>query len=128
LRGTRDVVVIVAFVVVGSVIEFVVVIVVGVVEEVVEVLVVVIVVVVAVQLSMLVDAVNLVCVPIGHGVHHDEFIASVALEYVSSGHGVGAVEFIGQKFPAPHAIAGAEGLGQYVPGRQVYEKFQTRSE
>ena len=47
---------------------------------------------------------------------------------VSRGHGVGAVEFSGQKFPAPHATAGDEALGQYVPGRQVYEKFQTRSE
>ncbi len=43
------------------------------------------------------------------------------------GHGVGAEEFSGQKFPAPHAIAGAEAFGQYVPGRQRYEKFQTRS-
>ena len=58
----------------------------------------------------------------------DEFVASVVLEYVSSGHGVGAVEFSGQKFPAPHATAGDEALGQYVPGRHVYEKFQTRSE
>ncbi len=44
-----------------------------------------------------------------------------------SGHGVGAVEFSGQKFPAPQATAGDEALGQYVPGRQAYEKFQTRS-
>ncbi len=59
--------------------------------------------------------------------HHDEFVASVALENVLSGHGVGAVAPAGQKFPAPHAIAGDEALGQYVPGRHVYEKFQTRS-
>ncbi len=83
--------------------------------------------VVAVQFAMPVDPVVLVCPPFGHGVHHDEFVASVALEYVSSGHGVGAEEFNGQKFPAPHAIAGDEALGQYVPGRQAYEKFQTRS-
>ncbi len=50
--------------------------------------------------------------------HVDEFVASVAFEYVPRGHGVGAVEFRGQKFPAPHAIAGDEALGQYVPGRQ----------
>ncbi len=71
--------------------------------------------------------VDLVNVPFGHGVHHDESVASVALEYVLSGHGVGDVELIRQKFPRPHAIAGAEALGQYVPGRQAYEKFQTRS-
>jgi hypothetical protein len=46
---------------------------------------------------------------------------------VPRGHGVGDVEPKGQKFPAPHAIAGDEALGQYVPGRQRYEKFQTRS-
>jgi hypothetical protein len=46
---------------------------------------------------------------------------------VLSGHGVGADEFSGQKFPRPHAIAGDEALGQYVPGRQRYEKFQTLS-
>ncbi len=61
---------------------------------------------------MLVDPVEVVFVPFGQGVHHDEFSASVALEYVSSGHGVGADEFIGQKFPRPHAIAGDEGFGQ----------------
>ncbi len=77
-----------------------------------------VVVVVAVQLAMLVDPVVFVLSPIGQGVHVDEFVASIALEYVSRGHGVGAVEFIGQKFPRPHAIAGDEALGQYVPGRQ----------
>ena len=46
---------------------------------------------------------------------------------MSSGHGVGDDEFKGQKFPAPHATAGDEALGQYVPGRQRYEKFQTPS-
>jgi hypothetical protein len=46
---------------------------------------------------------------------------------VPTGHGVGADEFNGQKFPRPHATAGAEVLGQNVPGRQGYEKFQTRS-
>jgi hypothetical protein len=46
---------------------------------------------------------------------------------VPRGHGVGAEEFIGQKFPTPHAIAGADALVQYVPGRHGYEKFQTRS-
>ncbi len=71
------------------------------------------------QFSTLVDPVEFVCRPFGHGVHHDEFVASAALEYVSSGHGVGADESKGQKFPAPHAIAGAEALGQYVPGRQA---------
>jgi hypothetical protein len=69
------------------------------------------------QLLMLIDPVPAVFIPFGHGVHVDEFVASVALENVSSGHGVGADEFIGQKFPRPHAIAGAEALGQYVPGR-----------
>ncbi len=104
---------IVAFVVVGSVVE------VEVEELVVDggVLVVVeveveVVVVVAVQLAMLVDAVDFVLIPFGQGVHHDEFVASVALEYVSSGHGVGADEFSGQKFPRPHATAGDEALGQ----------------
>ncbi len=95
------------------------------------------------QFSTLVDPVEFVCVPLGQGKHVDEFVACVALEYVSSGHGVGSVEpngqkfpfghgvgdaaSAGQKFPTPHAIAGDEALGQYVPGRQVYEKFQMRS-
>jgi hypothetical protein len=86
-----------------------------------------VVVVVAVQFAILVEPVVIVLNPFGQRVHVEEFVASVALEYVSSGHGVGAIEFSWQKFPAPQAIAGDEALGQYVPGRQRYEKFQTRS-
>ncbi len=82
---------------------------------------------VVLQLLMLIDPVPAVFIPFGHGVHHDEFVASVAFDHVSSGQGIGDVDFIGQKFPAPHATAGDEALRQYVPGRQRYEKFQTRS-
>ncbi len=68
-----------------------------------------------VQLATLVDPVLRVSIPLGQGVHDS---ASVAFDHVSSGHGVGAVEFSGQKFPAPQGIADAEAFGQYVPGRQ----------
>ncbi len=83
-----------------------------------------VVVIVVEQFATLVDPVVFVCPPFGQGVHDS---ASVAFDHVLSGHGVGAVEFSGQKFPAPHAIAGDEALVQYVPGRQGYEKFLTRS-
>ncbi len=62
-------------------------------------------VVVVEQFSTLVDPVmDAVCVPFGQGKHVDEFVASVALEYVSSGHGVGSVEFSGQKCPLGQGV------------------------